>query len=85
MGVFYFLFVVLFLSAILLNRSRGWGILLVFLMGFICAFRGINVGTDTINYYMNNFRRIKIVNHGIKRMSVCSFYDYRIDSRNFIL
>lgn len=55
MDVFYFLFIVLFFSSLLFNRSKVWGIFLIFLMAFICAFRGINVGSDTINYYQNNF------------------------------
>lgn len=42
-------------SSILFNRNRVWGGFLIFLMGLICAFRGINVGSDTINYYLNNF------------------------------
>lgn len=55
MGVFYFLFIILLLSSVFYNWSRVWGFFLIFLMGFICSFRGIDVGSDTINYYQNNF------------------------------
>ena len=55
MAIFFFLFTILLFSVIKLKNSNRWGIFLIFLMAFICAFRGINVGSDTINYYMNNF------------------------------
>lgn len=55
MTYFYFLFVLLFLSSLLFRNNKRLGIFLLFFMAFMCAFRGMNVGSDTIHYYNNNF------------------------------
>lgn len=55
MGVYYFLFVSVFLLAFLPKRNKVWGKVAALLLLFISMFRGVNVGSDTVNYFTNNF------------------------------
>lgn len=55
MSVYFFLFIGVFLLAYLPKRNKVWGKVAALLLLFFSMFRGINVGSDTINYYTNNF------------------------------
>lgn len=62
MGIFYFLLFVLLLLSFSRNSQSKLGGFSIFLLAFINAFRGIDVGSDTINYYNNNFDGIFSLN-----------------------
>ena len=55
MSVYYLLFGCVFLLAFIPKKNMVWGKVAALLLLFISMFRGINVGSDTINYYTNNF------------------------------
>lgn len=55
MTYFYILFILLFLSSLLFRDNKRLGIFLLLFMTFMCAFRGMNVGTDTASYWNNDF------------------------------
>lgn len=54
MGAFYFLSAVLCISSLFCYRSKKWGFFILILLLFFNIFRGINVGSDTVNYYTNH-------------------------------
>jgi len=55
MTYFYILFVLLLFFSFFLRKNKELGLFMLFLMAFMCAFRGIDVGSDTINYWNNKF------------------------------
>ncbi len=55
MLVFYVLFLLLFAFSLFFKKSKVVGIVAIFILAFFSAFRGVKVGSDTINYYNNNF------------------------------
>ena len=55
MTIFYILYFLLTSFCIFANKSRIMGMFLMILLFIILTFRGINVGSDTIMYYTNNF------------------------------
>lgn len=55
MGVFYGLLVFLIILSLSKNAKLNMGGFSIFMLAFINAFRGVDVGSDTINYYNNNF------------------------------
>lgn len=54
MGAFYFLSAVLCLSSLFCYRSKKWGFFILILLLVFNIFRGIYVGSDTVNYYTNH-------------------------------
>lgn len=55
MGIFIFIYILLFLSSIINRKKDRLSVILLLFMFIINLFRGINVGSDTINYYNNQF------------------------------
>lgn len=56
MTTFYILLFFILLSSFSRFNKSGWAFFLFFLFWFVLNFRGINVGSDTIGYYTNDFK-----------------------------